>query len=78
VVKSLIQQCSTLEKQTNSVLPTFEKQHLLESLRQDRLRGSTDLMRELEYSAPDKLKHFYVYKVKTMEEYLAEQREIRD
>ena len=35
-------------------------------------------MRELEYSSPDKLKHFYVYKVKTQEEYESEQRDIKD
>lgn len=35
-------------------------------------------MRELEYSSPDRLKHFYVYKVKTQEEYESEQREIKD
>ncbi len=36
------------------------------------------MMRELEYSAPDRLKHFYVYKVKTQEEYESEQREIKE
>jgi hypothetical protein len=33
-------------------------------------------MRDLEYSAPEKLKYLFVYKIKSQEEYEREQRNI--
>ena len=43
-----------------------------------KLQDSAELMRELEYSSPEKLKYFYVYKARSQEDYEQEQREIKN
>lgn len=55
----------------------MEKNIYIEELRHERLKKTIDLVRELEYSEPDKLSQIYMYKVITQDEYDKEQRLIR-
>lgn len=59
-MKSVIEACLFLESEERlnhlKSLHSMEKQLYIEELRHDRLKQTIDLVRELEYSAPEKLK----------------------
>jgi hypothetical protein len=79
-VKSVIEACLYLERQEQQgplSLSSMEKQLYVEELRHDRLRQTVDMVRDLEYSEPEKLKQIFMYKVIADEEYESEQRLIK-
>ena len=55
----------------------MEKNMYIEELRQERMQKTIDMVRELEYSEPDKLKQIYMYRIITQDEYDQEQRQIK-
>jgi hypothetical protein len=55
----------------------MEKIMYIEELRHERLKKTIDLVKELEYSEPEKLSQIYMYKATTQDEYDKEQRLIK-
>lgn len=83
-VRNLIHACFYLENEDRQQnkgggVRDVERDLFIEQLRQEKIKDTIDLLREIEYSEnPHKLKQIYMYKVITADDYVQESRLLKN